>query len=242
MIQPSLFNINNFLGNNSGYAYPSGCMYITLCNGSIAPFVPVMNMPIFMLPFNLLRGGFSNFNPFSGWGMSSVSSNTSPSSSSSGVTSGASITSQGYHSGTLSSLKNASIFKGVPQSRRDAILSIVDRAAKKYNVDPKLILAIMYNESRFNPKAKSHCGAMGLMQLMPATAKHYGAADPYNMEQNIFAGTKFIAELSKKYNGNVTLIAAAYNAGPAAVKNSVPKNKETQTYVARVNSTYRSIA
>ncbi|MBR1461291.1 lytic transglycosylase domain-containing protein [bacterium] len=241
MIQPYLFNINNFLGNNSGYAYPSGCMYITLCNGSIAPFVPVLNMPIFMLPFNLLRGGFSNFNPFSGWGMSSMSFTPSASSSSAATPVSAS-TSQGYQSGTLSSLKNASIFKGVPQSRRDAILSIVDRAAKKYNVDPKLILAIMYNESRFNPKAKSHCGAMGLMQLMPATAKHYGAADPYNMEQNIFAGTKFIAELSKRYKGNITLIAAAYNAGPGNVKNSVPKKRETQTYVARVNSTYRSIA
>lgn len=241
MIQPSLFNINNFLGNNSGYAYPSGCMYITLCNGSIAPFVPVMNMPIFMLPFNLLRGGFSNFNPFSGWGMSSMSSTPSASSSSAATPVSAS-TSQGYQSGALSSLKNISIFKGIPQSRRDAILSIVDRAAKKYNVDTKLILAIMYNESRFDPNAKSHCGAKGLMQLMPATARQYGANDPYNMEQNIFAGTKFIAELSKKYNGNVTLIAAAYNAGPAAVKNSVPKKRETQTYVARVNSTYRSIA
>jgi soluble lytic murein transglycosylase-like protein len=153
----------------------------------------------------------------------------------------ASTTNKGYSANALKNLKNAPILKNVPEQRKTAILNIVDKAAKQYNVDPKLILSVIHAESAFNPKAKSHCGAMGLMQLMPATAKQYGASNAYDMEQNVFAGTKFLSWLLKRYNGNVSLAVAAYNAGPGRVKGSVPKIKETQNYVAKVTQTLRSL-
>ena len=100
----------------------------------------------------------------------------------------------------------------------------------------------MYAESGFNPDATSPCGAAGLMQLMPGTARQYGASDPYNIEQNIDAAAKFIKYLKNRYNGNRDLIVAAYNAGPAKVKNSVPAIRETQNHVAKVNRAYNSLA
>ncbi len=152
------------------------------------------------------------------------------------------ISNRGYDPNALKNLRNASILKHVPEARKTAILDIVNRAAKQHNVDPKIILSIIYAESSFNPNACSHCGAMGLMQLMPATARQYGAKNPYDMEQNIFAGTKFLSWLLKRYNGNVRLAAAAYNVGPGRVKDSVSRIKETQNYVAKVTQTLNSLA
>lgn len=147
-----------------------------------------------------------------------------------------------YDPDTLKDLRNASILKNVPEARKNAILGIVDKAAKKYNVNPKLILSVISAESSFNPNARSKCGAMGLMQLMPGTAQEYGATNPYDMEQNIFAGTKYLAKLLKKYNGNVKLAVAAYNAGPGRVKDAVPKIRETQNYVVKVTNNLNSLA
>jgi soluble lytic murein transglycosylase-like protein len=112
----------------------------------------------------------------------------------------------------------------------------VSQAAKKHQVDPALIRALMHAESAFNPNAVSHKGAQGLMQLMPGTAKELGVEDALIPSQNIAGGAKYIAQLLKRFNGNIQLATAAYNAGPNAVKkyNGVPPYKETEVYVERV--------
>ncbi len=146
---------------------------------------------------------------------------------------------------------NASGFRVLP-SKLDAsmeyqgtiskgqIQSIVSQIAKKYEVDENLVNAVIKQESGFNPKATSHCGAMGLMQLMPATAKSLGVKDAYNPVQNIEGGVKYLSNLLKKYNGNTVLALAAYNAGSGAVAKygGVPPYKETQNYVKNILANY----
>ena len=109
-------------------------------------------------------------------------------------------------------------------------------AAKQYGVDIGFIRAIIHAESAFNPLARSRKGAMGLMQLMPGTAKDMGVLDSTNPEQNIKGGVRYLAGLLKTFSGNEALAAAAYNAGAGAVTrySGVPPYEETQTYVKRV--------
>lgn len=109
-------------------------------------------------------------------------------------------------------------------------------AAQAYKVDAGFIRAIIHAESAFNPLARSRKGAMGLMQLMPGTAKDMGVFDTTNPEQNIKGGVKYLAGLLQTFNGNETLAAAAYNAGAGAVTRhgGIPPYEETQTYVKRV--------
>lgn len=115
--------------------------------------------------------------------------------------------------------------------------SVIETAAEKYAVDPALVRALIHAESGFNPKARSIKGALGLMQLMPATARELGVVDASIPHLNIYGGVQYLSGLLRRFKGDVTLAAAAYNAGPGAVEKyaGVPPYAETQTYVKRVN-------
>lgn len=112
-----------------------------------------------------------------------------------------------------------------------------------YGVDEALVTAIIKNESCFRVNAKSRVGAMGLMQLMPGTAKQMQISNPWDPEQNIQGGVKYIAKMLKLFKGDKRLAVAAYNAGPGKVNkyNGIPPYKETQNYVRRVLSDYNEI-
>lgn len=109
-------------------------------------------------------------------------------------------------------------------------------AARDYGVEEAIVRAIIHAESAYNPLAMSRAGAQGLMQLMPATARRFGVADAYDAGQNIRGGVQYLAWLLKRYQGNLTLAAAGYNAGEGAVDRhgGVPPYRETQRYVERV--------
>ena len=112
----------------------------------------------------------------------------------------------------------------------------ISAAAREFGVEEAIVLAIIHAESAFNPTALSHAGAQGLMQLMPATARRFGVTDSYDASQNIRGGVQYLAWLLKRFNGNLTLAAAGYNAGEGAVDRhkGVPPYSETQRYVQRV--------
>lgn len=116
----------------------------------------------------------------------------------------------------------------------------IDYWAKRYNIDPNLIKAIIRAESGFDRYAVSKKGAQGLMQLMPETAREMRVSDPFNPEQNIAGGVRYLRKLLKMFNGNLVLSLAAYNAGPNQVKKSggVPQFAETKRYIQRVLNYY----
>lgn len=101
-------------------------------------------------------------------------------------------------------------------------------------------MAVIKAESNFDPGAVSSKGAQGLMQLMPATARDLQIADPYDPQENIFGGTKYLRSLLDSYKGDVELSLAAYNAGPGNVKNKIPNIRETKMYVSNVLENYQS--
>lgn len=119
---------------------------------------------------------------------------------------------------------------------------IFDRAASTYGIDADLLKAVARQESNFTANATSSSGAMGIMQLMPGTAKSLGVKNAYDPEENIMGGAKLLASHLRKYNGNVTLALAAYNAGSGAVDkyHGVPPYGETQNYVKRILQYYDS--
>ena len=118
---------------------------------------------------------------------------------------------------------------------------LVMKSAARYGVDPNLVMAVMHQESGFNPRARSYKGASGLMQLMPATARRFGVENIYDPAQNIDAGTRYLRFLLDTFDGDVELALAGYNAGENAVVHSgyqVPKYRETQNYVKTISAKY----
>jgi soluble lytic murein transglycosylase-like protein len=116
----------------------------------------------------------------------------------------------------------------------------IDDAAARHNVDPSLVRSVVKVESNFNPNAVSRKGAMGLMQLMPSTARQLKVKNPFDPEQNVDAGVRHLKQLLESYGGDVKLTLAAYNAGAGAVARSsgVPHYAETQNYVRRITNLY----
>ena len=131
---------------------------------------------------------------------------------------------------------NFSSYLGESKSMND----IFEEAAGKYAIPVDLLKAVGKSESNFNSDAVSRCGAQGVMQLMPATAKELGVTDSFDAEQNIMGGAKYISSLLKKYDGNTTLAVAAYNAGSGNVAkyDGIPPFTETQNYVKKVMNYY----
>src|SRR6266404_4391561 len=123
---------------------------------------------------------------------------------------------------------------------RDGAEKLVREAAERHSVDPALIRAVIETESNWNPSAVSRKGAVGLMQLIPTTAQRFGVDDLYSPQQNVDAGVKYLKTLLERYNGNLDLALAAYNAGEGAVDRAhgVPSFRETRDYVQRVQSAY----
>jgi hypothetical protein len=123
---------------------------------------------------------------------------------------------------------------------QEDIDAAIDEAAARHHVDPSLVRSVVKVESNFNPNALSRKGAMGLMQLMPSTARSLNVSNPFDPQQNVDAGVRHLRKLLDSYGGDVRLSLAAYNAGAGAVARSagVPNFRETQDYVRRITTLY----
>jgi soluble lytic murein transglycosylase len=131
-------------------------------------------------------------------------------------------------------------------SQRAALYdTLIEQESAANAVDPNLVRAVIQAESAFNPRARSHKGAMGLMQLMPSTAREYGVMNPYDPVENIRAGVAYLKRLLVRFADNVELALAAYNAGPRAVERygtAIPPYRETRNYVAKIRNATGNLA
>lgn len=134
----------------------------------------------------------------------------------------------------------ATIPSDIPTSGNTELDWVIFRAGEREGVDPRFIHAVIWQESKYEVRAVSHAGAQGLMQLMPATARRFGCNDPNNISQNVGAGTKYLAWLLKRFEGDVKLALAGYNAGEGAVDKykGIPPYDETENYVRKISASY----
>jgi soluble lytic murein transglycosylase-like protein len=165
----------------------------------------------------------------------------------SGVTHFTNVPSDPRYTGMARTPLRVSAYKPVKPSSgyptaSDRYASLVEKAAREHSLDQALLRAMIATESGFDPHAVSHKGAVGLMQLMPETARRYGVRDPYDPAENIRGGSKYLRDLMRKFNNDLSLTLAAYNAGEDAViqhGNRIPPYRETLQYVPRVLTLYR---
>ena len=134
------------------------------------------------------------------------------------------------------------VFQNNNKSNKAEIDNLIEKYSNKNGLDKDFVKALVKQESGFNPNATSKCGAMGLMQLMPATAQGLGVSNAYDIEQNIAGGTKYLKSMIDRFDGNEKLALAAYNAGPNAVNKygGIPPYQETQNYVKNVLKIYEN--
>jgi soluble lytic murein transglycosylase-like protein len=119
---------------------------------------------------------------------------------------------------------------------QNAVRQHIQVAATRFGIDRNLVDAVAWQESRYNPRALSTAGAMGVMQLMPGTARQLGVRNPHDVEQNVVGGTAYLRQQLERFGNNVPLALAAYNAGPGAVikYGGIPPYRETQDYVRQI--------
>ena len=134
--------------------------------------------------------------------------------------------------------RNGPTTDSVPNSSQsqNAVRQHIQVAATRFGVDRNLVDAVAWQESRYNPRALSTAGAMGVMQLMPGTARQLGVRNPQDVEQNVVGGTAYLRQQLERFGNNVPLALAAYNAGPGAVMKygGIPPYRETQDYVRQI--------
>ncbi len=144
------------------------------------------------------------------------------------------------HGVELAAVPCSAIPSDVPSSGDCKLDEIIFRSGARYGVDPRLLHAVIWQESKYKTSAESHKGAQGLMQLIPSTARRFNCKDARDAQQNIEAGTRYLRKMLERFNGDVTLALAGYNAGEGNVDkyDGVPPFSETQNYVRIITGRY----